>query len=184
MKKSKKITCTAWGEFRCVVEKSKNPKMMEMAHRTGCTKKHAMYILKALIREFCSDYRILLQWGGKHKGGYSGRWIDTPEIKASLMELPPTKFKSGLPFKKLRVGIVLHEFSHTLDMKDMNKEDLMKYLKNKGGHGMKFVKTFDKMIDFYYKNLHNKNIRSHMEGSIMIFDNKIPMEDQVLAFLP
>lgn len=185
MKKPKKITCVPWGEFICVAKKSKHPKMMKRAHLTGCTKKQALYLLKALIKNFCPNYRILLQWNGKHKGGFSGRWIDIPEItEASWMELSGTKFKSGLPFKKLRIGIVLHEFAHTLDMKGMDKPALEKYLKNKGGHGAKFVRTFDEMLRFYYKNLHGKNIKSHIEGSIVIFDKNVSLEDQVLNFLP
>lgn len=151
-KPPKQLPSYKWGEFVCVAKAVKHKRYLRKAHKTGCSQIEAINILKILFNTFCPEYKLCLAFGGSNKGGFGGyTGGNEGQEKLGYMELPKLQLrKSKMPHRKLRIGIVMHEFSHVYDMWKMDDAQAARYLKNKGGHGKKFAITFDKVLNFFY----------------------------------
>ena len=139
MSKRKNYKETDYGEFQFVARKISPISLVEKAHKTPCSKREAINILKWLsMRHFKDKDFLIIRWINKGKFNYGG----TEFIKGKKMpyiELHPDKKSIKKKIYGLRVGIVLHEFAHALANYNSNK--------NRGeGHGKIFIQTFQKVL--------------------------------------
>jgi len=129
------------GEYDIVSRQSLNPARLRLAHETSCNPDTA-YFLIAVMHDhaFPNNARqapiVRLRkpringsargWGGMKKGrGY-----------VSLPVTPMTD--SSKPYGKLRIGLVVHEYAHAVEMLKFGHSD----------HGARFTMILDELLFF------------------------------------
>ena len=136
MGKKRKYKMTSYGEYEFVVRKVYSAKAIKRAHEIKITRGEVLTLIKKLSKRYLKNKTVWVWWlskGGECNGG--GVLFDCDE-RQPVIELINTK-------SNLRVGIVLHEFVHAMTG----------YKYGRVNHGQIFIKTFNKVLKFYFKNL-------------------------------
>jgi len=143
------------GEYPEVIKKIKNKEYLIKAHSTPCKKDKAVSIINYLKILLPPNIKLQILFKGKRKDGFAGFLNNELNEKVFLIELPTTPMpRCGNWRRKLRIGLVLHEFSHIYDMAYMNEiKDITQEDVDKIGHDSQFIKTFDMILKFYYDSL-------------------------------
>lgn len=114
------------GEYDCVAAQSINPERLRRAHQTPCTADMAYFLIAVMhdklfgqtsptprvrMRAPRAGKHVARGWGGaiKTKSGTSRGYVSLPET-------PYDPLKDKTPFGKLRVGLVLHEYAHAVEV--------------------------------------------------------------------
>ena len=131
--KRKKYKMTTYGEYEFVVRKVYSASAIKRAHEIKITRRQVLNIIKKLSKRYFKDEnKVWVWWLSKDELWNTGGVLFDDE-RQPVIELINTK-------KNLRVGIVLHEFAHA-------------FAGHKYGiinHGKIFIKTFNKVLRFYY----------------------------------
>ena len=143
MSKKHSYSFTGYGDHVSVERLMKNKALLAELHNTSCTKKEAIGILKDLSRNYFGDEDFLvIKWDDKKQYTYGGYDIKNNQ-RVFFVELGTISQKKARSLKLkvfgLRIGIVLHEFAHVLDV----------YNRGDSSHGRIFVKTFTQVINYY-----------------------------------
>lgn len=131
---------TSYGEYEFVVRKVYSEKAIKKAHEIKISRGNALRIINELSKRYFKNENIVrVVWMSKNaKMNMGGVMFDCDE-RTPVIELVNTK-------SNLRVGIVLHEFSHAFTG----------YHYRKVNHGKSFIRTFNKILRFYFNNLQKK----------------------------
>ena len=124
---------TSYGEYEFVVKKVYSASAIKRVHEIKITRGQVLMLIKKLSKRYLNEKRVLVEWLSKgEKTNWGGVQFDG---RIPIIGLINTK-------KNLRVGIVLHEFSHAFTG----------YKYGMVNHGKIFIKTFNKVLKFYFKN--------------------------------
>ena len=133
MSKKRKYRMTSYGEYEFVVNKIYSASAIKRAHETKITRGEVLSLIKKLSKRYLKNKKVMVEWLSKRESqtNWGGIVFDG---RIPIIGLINTK-------KNLRVGIVLHEFSHAFTG----------YKYGMVNHGKIFIKTFNKVLKFYYK---------------------------------
>ena len=127
---------TDYGEYEFVVKNVYSARVIKKAHEIKITRREVLNLIKKLSKKYLNDENIVwVWWLSKDELWNGGGVLFDCDERQPVIELINTK-------KNLRVGIVLHEFSHVLTG----------YKYGIVNHGQTFIKTFNKLLRFYFKN--------------------------------
>jgi hypothetical protein len=136
------LKATKYGDWTVVEKNVYHKRLLKKAHLTSCTKKDAEKLLKYLsLKYFGKESFLLMTWPIHGKFNWGGikkiHGIERPYVSLDPMSRNKAKVLHMKSFG-LRIGIVLHEFCHSLS-----------YLtyKNGGGHGKMFARVLDLILD-------------------------------------
>ena len=135
-KKKRKYKMTNYGEYEFVVRKVYSKSVIKKAHEKKINKKQVIALVKRLSNRYLNGIDIWV-WFFPHKKEWQnegGVIFGDDNERFPLISLINTK-------SNLRVGIVLHEFVHAMTG----------YKYGIINHGKIFIKTFNKILRFYYK---------------------------------
>ena len=127
---------TSYGEYEFVVKKVYSASAIKRAHEIKITRGQVLMLVKKLSKRYFKDENIVWVWWLPKDELWNSGGILFYDERQPVIELINKK-------SNLRVGIVLHEFSHALTG----------YKYGIVNHGKTFIKTFNKVLKFYYKNL-------------------------------
>lgn len=106
------------GEYDCVARQSINPNRLRLAHATSCDPAMA-YFLIAIMHEkyFPGQQMPLVRLRSPRKGRHTARGWGGSKNGRAYVSLPETPYSGvGLPNGFLRVGLVIHEYTHALEV--------------------------------------------------------------------
>lgn len=130
------------GEYDSVVRASSNPERLRAAHRTPCTPETAYFLIAAMhMRHFPNDPLPIVRLRKPIKGRHTARgWGGVKTVKSirrGYVSLPETPMiDPRMPYGFLRVGLVVHEYSHAFEMLKFRMSD----------HGLRFVMILDTLL--------------------------------------
>lgn len=115
------------GEYDCVAAQSINPARLRLAHQTPCTPDMAYFLIAMMHDKLfgttvaAPKVRLRQPRAGKHTArGWGGTIVDPKTGKlrgyVSLPETPYDPARHRSPLGLLRVGLVLHEYAHAVEM--------------------------------------------------------------------
>jgi len=155
------------GEYPWVASESRDTAALRRAHETPCTKAEAEALIRALACELlpaADALSLRLTWGSNRgrggilkerkreiRGVFGGRTryrLRDTGRSMPYVSLPDVPMEKGGPWlvdgsSRLRVGLVLHEFSHVLAIRDEQEEH--------DGHGPIFVAKLDALVWLWEK---------------------------------
>ena len=136
MGEKRKYKMTSYGEYEFVVKKVYSASAIKRAHEIKINRRQVLNLIKKLSKRYLNDENIVwVWWLPKDELWNSGGVLfGDGDERQPVIELINKK-------SNLRVGIVLHEFSHVLTG----------YKYGIVNHGKIFIKTFNKVLKFYYK---------------------------------
>jgi len=128
------------GEYDIVSRQSLNPKRLRAAHQTSCEPAQA-YFLVALMHDHAFPgaahtpiVRLRKPRNGKGARGWGGM-----KKGRAYVSLPETPMQvHGSPYGRLRVGLVVHEYAHAVEMLKFGHSD----------HGARFTMILDELLFF------------------------------------
>ena len=130
---NRKYKMTSYGEYEFVVRKVYSISAIKKAHEKKITRGEVLILVKKLSKRYLKNKKVMVEWlsKGESQTNWGGVVFDG---RIPIIGLINTK-------KNLRVGIVLHEFSHAFTG----------YKYGTVNHGNVFIKTLNKVLRFYYK---------------------------------
>ena len=139
------------GEYDIVSRQSLNPNRLRGAHRTSCDASQA-YFLVALMHDHAfpgAAHKPLVRLRKPRNGQHGARgWggIKKGRAYVSLPAEPMTD--AARPYGKLRVGLVIHEYAHAVEMLKFGHSD----------HGPRFTMILDELL-FFTEQFWNKETK-------------------------
>lgn len=135
------------GEYNVVIRLTTEYDKLKESHFTPCSKEEALDIIKSLCKRFKISFkdgiwdftsRTSNALGGIEYNKNIGKMVGYVRLPNSELKI----LENNRPYG-LSVGLVLHEFSHVIQL----KRGLKKYGKS---HDSTYVRLFDSVLNFYY----------------------------------
>lgn len=127
------------GEYDIVSRQSLNPNRLRAAHRTSCDASQA-YFLVAIMHEHAfpgSATQPIVRLRKPRNGQIGARGWGGVKNGRGYVSLPAEPMTDpDRPYGKLRVGLVIHEYAHAVEMLKFRHSD----------HGPRFTMILDELL--------------------------------------
>ena len=138
MDKKRKYKMTSYGEYEFVVKKVYSENAIKKAHEKKINRKQVITLVKKLSNRYLNGIDIWVWFFPGKKGWQNEGGVIFGDDNERFPVISLINMKSNL-----RVGIVLHEFAHAMTG----------YKYGIINHGKSFIKSFNKVLRFYFNNL-------------------------------